>query len=257
MPELPEAETIVRSLRPKLEGRRIEYADFRSRRVSPHSARLLIGRGIESVRRHGKHILLVFEHGCARIKLGMTGSLLINQAPGPYTRAVVGFDDGTHLCFDDIRQFGSIELLDGEPTGLGPDPFELSSEEFAKRLKKRKTEAKRLLLDQGFVRGVGNIYADEALFRAGIHPKARTQRLTLDRAGILHAELLAVLSLAIENRGSSVSDYVDASGQQGGFQHLHRVYRRQGQPCPFCGTPIRRIVVAQRGTHFCPRCQRR
>lgn len=256
MPELPEAETIVRTLRPHLEGRAISAAEFRTRRVSKQSAADLFGRTIVAVQRYGKQPLLALDRGWVRVKLGMTGALLVGRDPGPYTRAVIQAGSTT-LLFDDIRQFGSIELLESPPDDLGPDPLEIADAEFAQRLRERDTEIKRALLDQSFVRGLGNIYADEALFRAGIHPKARTRRLPLARALRLHAETAELLALAIEHRGSSISDYVDAAGERGGFQRLHRVYGKEGEPCPQCGTPIRRIVAAQRGTHFCPSCQRR
>ncbi|MFN7922059.1 MAG: bifunctional DNA-formamidopyrimidine glycosylase/DNA-(apurinic or apyrimidinic site) lyase [Bryobacteraceae bacterium] len=256
MPELPEAETIVRSLRPHLEGRTIESAEFLARRVSRNSAEDFEGRTIRTVRRYGKQVLFEFDRGFARVKLGMTGALLAGASPGPYTRAIFRFGAST-LLFDDIRQFGSIELLETAPADLGPDPLEIDAAIFAERLRERATEAKRALLDQSLVRGLGNIYTDEALFRAGIHPKSRTRRLQRVRAEHLHAEIVALLELAIAHRGSSISDYVDAAGERGGFQLLHRVYGKEGAPCPRCGAPIRRIVVAQRGTHFCAVCQKR
>jgi formamidopyrimidine-DNA glycosylase len=255
MPELPEAETIVRSLRPHIDGARILRAEFRSARVSKDEPERLAGRRVERTDRYGKRVLLRLDQGCLLVKLGMTGSLLWNSRPGPYTRAVIEFEHG-RVCFDDMRQFGAMVLLDSPPDGLGPDPLEVRAEEFVARLRARDTQVKRLLLDQSFLRGVGNIYADEALHRAGIRPTARTRRLSARRASVLRDELAALLRLAIEHRGSSVSDYVDAAGDKGGFQDLHRVYGREGEPCRACGTPIRRIVLAQRSAHFCPRCQR-
>jgi len=139
---------------------------------------------------------------------------------------------------------------------LGPDAFEISAEEFAARLKDRRGSIKPLLLNQRFLRGLGNIYCDEALFRAGIHPLAVAARLSRARVGRLHAAIQEVLGEAIASGGSSISDYVDAEGRRGWFQMQHRVYGKEGEPCPSCGAPIRRIVVAQRGTHYCPRCQR-
>lgn len=256
MPELPEAETIVRSLRPRLAGRRVLSVRFLSARVSRDRPERIAGQTVRDVRRHGKRVWLAFDTGGLLVKLGMTGRLLADHPPGPYTRARIELD-GMTLNFDDIRQFGSLQLLDAEPAGMGPDPLEISAEEFAARLRGRDTQLKRLLLDQTFVRGIGNIYADEALFRAGIHPLARTRRLGKDRALRLHRVLIELLELAIRHRGSSISDYVDAAGERGGFQSLHQVYGREGEPCPACGAPIRRIVAAQRGTHFCARCQRR
>lgn len=257
MPELPEAETIARSLRPLVEGRLIANAEYPGRRVLRGVMPELAGQRIARIGRHGKRIVLELGHGAVVVSLGMTGALLVNAGPGPHTRAVFTLDAGV-LLFDDARQFGNlrwIESLEAED-GLGPDPLEMTAQEFTERLRARRTRVKPLLLDQGFVRGVGNIYADEALHRAEIDPRIVASRLTKTRAGRLHAGLVEVLEEAIAHRGSSVSDYVDAQGERGGFQALHRVYRREGQPCPACGAAIRRIVMAQRGTHFCPRCQR-
>ncbi len=256
MPELPEAETIVRTLRPHLQGRRILSAEFLARRVSRSDASSLAGRSIQSVDRYGKQILIALDRGWILVKLGMTGKLLLNAETGPYTRAVFALDAGA-LLFDDIRQFGSVAILAAPPQSLGPDPLEIDAGTFAALLKARDSEVKRLLLDQSFTRGVGNIYCDEALFRAKVHPQTRTRHLSRPRAEALHRELAALLRLAIEYNGSSVSDYVDATGAPGGFQHLHQVYRKQNQPCVRCGAPIRRIVVAQRGTHYCPACQQK
>lgn len=256
MPELPEAETIVRTLRPHVEGRRIIAAEFRAKRVSKDDPALLAGRRVQSLGRYGKQILFDLDGRYLLVKLGMTGSLLWGSEPTPYTRAFVEFEHG-HLCYDDIRQFGSFHILNEPPSAYGPDPFEISAPEFARRLRSRNTQIKKILLDQGFLRGVGNIYADEALFRAGIDPRARTSRIRPDRAAALLAVTVELLETAIAHGGSSISDYVDASGEKGSFQQLHQVYGREGQPCTRCGTPVRKIVAGQRGTHFCPRCQRR
>lgn len=255
MPELPEAETIARSLAPLVEGRRILNAEFPGRRALRGAMPELAGRLIERVGRHGKRILLTLDDGALLVSLGMTGALLADAAPGAYTRAVLTLE-GRVLLFDDIRQFGNIRYLAGGDDSLGPDPLEIPLDDFLARLRQRRTRIKPLLLDQSFLRGIGNIYADEALHRAGIHPRRPGASLSRARAGRLHAAIVELLREAIAHRGSSVSDYVDASGERGGFQLLHRVYRKQGQPCPVCGTAIRRIVLAQRGTHFCPVCQR-
>ena len=193
------------------------------------------------------------------IHLGMTGKLLLGGGakPGRYTHAVFTLDKGA-LLYDDMRQFGRIEVSDGLPArvaALGPDPLEVDFEEFAVRLKSHASKIKPLLLNQKFLRGLGNIYCDEALFRARIHPLAAVSRLSLRRALRLYRAIVETLKEAVAGRGSSISDYVDADGQCGGFQERHRVYQRTGQPCVVCGRPVRRIVVAQRGTHFCPRCQ--
>ncbi len=255
LPELPEAETIARSLREAVRGRKIVSAVFLAKRVSPHDPGRLPGRTIRNVARHGKQLLLELDLGFLHVKLGMTGALLVNGVRGAHTRAVFELDDGSHLLFDDIRQFGSLRLVDAPPGSLGPDPLEMSAAEFAARLRTRRGKLKPLLLNQGFMRGLGNIYVDEALHRAGLHPLAIAERLKAGRAEALHGAIVELLHEAIAHRGSSISDYVDAAGERGSFQKLHRVYGRQGEPCRQCGEAIRRIVVAQRGTHYCPVCQ--
>ena len=255
VPELPEAETIARTLAPLIAGRALLNAEYPGRRVLRGAMPDVAGRTILGVARHGKRIVLSLDEGAILVSLGMTGALLVDSQPGPYTRAIFTLA-GRTLLFDDIRQFGNLRFLASADESLGPDPLEMTTAEFTQRLRDRRTAAKRLLLDQSFVRGLGNIYADEALHRARIHPAASTYRMSPARTARLHTAIVELLNEAIAHRGSSVSDYVDAKGERGGFQLLHRVYRKQGQPCLTCGTPIRRIVMAQRGTHFCPRCQR-
>ena len=264
MPELPEVETVVRSLAP-LVGRRILSAEFRCARIlrgadPDRLAAGLQGRRIAGVERYGKFILVpLVGGGYLVVHLGMTGRLLLGARPGKHTHAIFTLDRGV-LLYDDSRQFGSVQFSDEIPERvkkLGPDPLEVALPDFAAALARRKTRIKALLLDQRFLRGVGNIYADEALFRAGIHPLAISARLRGERARRLRLEIVAVLTEAIAAGGSSISDYVDAEGRAGFFQTSHRVYQRTGQPCPACGTAIRRILVAQRSSHFCPACQKR
>lgn len=262
MPELPEVETVVRSLAPLLTGRRIVDASFSSRFVVRENfdelAARVRGQAVESVRRHGKFILVGLERGTLAIHLGMTGKLLFDARPGDYTRAVFELDRG-RLVYDDIRHFGRIEWAEALPARiakLGPDALTITVSEFLALLRRRKAQIKPLLLNQRSLRGMGNIYTDEALFRARIHPRTESTRLRNDRVLRLHQAIVEVLSLAIRHKGSSISDYVDADGKPGDFQTRHLVYGREGQPCPRCGAAIRRIVVGQRGTHLCPRCQR-
>jgi len=259
VPELPEAETIARSLSPHLVGRRIEAAAYPGQRVlRGKPAPDISGRQFVSIERFGKQLLLRLDGDTLiLVKLGMTGALLLDAAPDAYTRAGFTLDSGSRLLFRDTRQFGSLNFLAGEPTGLGPDPFELSAAAFAQRLRAKQTRLKVTLLNQQFLRGLGNIYVDEALHRAGLHPLARASRLTAGRAEALHTAIVELLTHAIAERGSSISDYVDGSGARGNFQNFHRVYGREGQPCLHCGEPIVRLVVAQRGTHYCPACQTR
>lgn len=262
MPELPEVETVVRTLRPLLAGRRILNAEFGKSRVLIGSAakvvEALAGRRVESIERHGKFIAIRLDKGWLVVHLGMTGKLLVGGELTKHTHAIFTLDRGT-LIYDDPRQFGRIEYGDELPArvaALGPEPLEVSLDEFTRRVKQRRSPIKAVLLNQAVVRGVGNIYADEALFRAGVRPKRVAASLAKDCVARIYAAMREVLAEAIESRGSSVSDYVDAEGNRGSFQDAHRVYQRTGEPCVVCGAPIRRTIVAQRGTHYCPKCQR-
>jgi formamidopyrimidine-DNA glycosylase len=259
VPELPEVETVVRTLAPHLPGRRILSAEFNSRFVTPGNRKALAahfaGRTILAVRRRGKFIVMPLDEGSLTVHLGMTGRLLLEAQPGVHTHGVFHLDSGT-LIYDDPRQFGRI-FWNADLSRLGPEPLEISVEEFRARLKKRKSRIKALLLNQGFLAGLGNIYADETLFAAGVHPLAVASRLSAARAAAIHHAMREVLGRAIQAGGSSISDYVDAQGNRGWFQLQHNAYGREGEPCRTCGTPIRKTTVAQRGTHYCPRCQRR
>ena len=262
MPELPEVETVVRGLRPRLTGRRIEHVTFLSPLAAGRQPALLEsqlkGRTVQSVGRVGKFIVCQLDHGVMTVHLRMTGKLMLDVDPGRHTRAVFELDRG-RMVFDDLRQFGRItwsEELPANAAALGPDALTIGAEEFVERLRSRRGRLKPLLLDQSLLAGVGNIYADEALHRAGLHPLADSARLTRQRAARLHGEIVAVLNEAVAAGGSSVSDYVDADGRPGLFQVAHRVYGREGEPCLACGSLIRRLVIAQRSAHFCPRCQR-
>ncbi len=260
MPELPEVETVVRSLAPFLIGRTIVSAQFTSRHVTPGNraklARQVAGRRIQSVTRRGKFIVVGLDQGDLVMHLGMTGKLLSDGVPAKHTHGIFTLDEGL-LLYDDPRQFGSIEWGDHRVKKLGPEPLLIGLEEFSTRLKSRKTRIKALLLNQSFIAGLGNIYVDEILFLSGIHPLAQASRLSAPRVAKMHQAMVETLTLAIEHRGSSISDYVDADGNRGNFQILHRVYGREGEACLNCGTPIKKAVVAGRGTHYCPACQRR
>jgi formamidopyrimidine-DNA glycosylase len=262
LPELPEVETVVRTLRPALVGRRIMSAEFGQLRVlrglPGDTAEALAGQRVVAIERYGKFIAIRLDRGVLVVHLGMTGKLLVDSARTKWTHAIFTLDRGS-LLYDDPRQFGRIEYGETIPdrvAALGPEPLEVSLKEFAQRLKQRKSPIKAVLLNQAVVRGVGNIYADEALFRAGVHPRRIAASLGPDRVARVYEAMRAVLREAIEGRGSSVSNYVDANGCQGSFQQQHRVYQRTGEPCVVCGAAIRRILVAQRGTHYCGRCQR-
>ena len=222
------------------------------------TAKHLTGAVILAVRRYGKQILIELDRGLLYVHLGMTGNLLWNATPGKYSRAVFELEGGT-LVYNDIRQFGRVEFYRKAPahlTRVGPDALEVDFTTFFARLKQRKGPIKPLLLNQAFLSGVGNIYADEALFAARIHPRTSARRIGRGRAETLYSSIMEVLHAAIKHRGSSISNHVDARGAPGSYQKMHAVYGRAGEPCVRCGVPIRRIILGQRSTHYCPRCQR-
>jgi formamidopyrimidine-DNA glycosylase len=274
MPELPEVETIANGVHARVQGDRIVEAWFGSHKEpfknSPaKQAKGLEGRILLSIHRTGKHIVCELGEmpsGPATsqwiVHLGMTGRLLVTT-PGaelaPHTHARLRLQSGKEIRFVDPRRFGRLEfrdLLRGTAfTAAGSEPLTITPEEFAALFRRRKLTIKAALLDQSLLSGVGNIYADESLFRAGIRPRRQAGRLTRTELNRLHMALQQVLSHAIELGGSSVSDYVDAEGVRGFFQLEHCVYAREDQPCRRCGTPIRKIIVAGRGTHYCPTCQ--
>jgi formamidopyrimidine-DNA glycosylase len=292
MPELPEVETIARGVDARVRGDRIVEVWFSGHREpfkTPPSrqAKGLEGRAILAVHRTGKHIVCELgPGGCSGgdsaatggarsgrqksepeaqwiVHLGMTGRLLVTTPEGPvaaHTHARLRLASGRELRFVDARRFGRLEFRDlGRSAGFigaGREPLTIGAEEFAALFRGRQLTIKAALLNQSLLTGVGNIYADESLFRAGIKPRRRAGRLTRAELERLRLELSAVLEQAIKLGGSSVSDYVDADGVRGLFQLEHCVYLRTGQPCLHCQTPIRRIVVGGRGTHYCPHCQR-
>lgn len=264
MPELPEVETVRRTLAPHVTGRRIESVRFyapQSANGAPDTvAAQLTGRRILELKRHGKYLLFQLDEGWMTVHLRMTGKLLVDAARTPWTRAELEFDNGHALVFDDQRIFGRLLWSAGLPDAvaeLGPDALGLEPETFLALLQGRRGAMKPLLLNQRVLSGLGNIYVDESLYRAGIHPLAEAAHVSRKRLLRLHEAVQEVLASAVAAGGSSISDYVDAEGRSGWFQIEHRVYGREGEPCLTCSTAIRRIVVGQRGTHFCPRCQRR
>lgn len=262
MPELPEVETVVRSVREHLVGKRIVAVSLTSKHVTPGNrsalAKKLAGRLIQSITRRGKFIQIELDEGFLTVHLGMTGKLLIQGRPETHVYGAFTLDDG-ELLYHDPRQFGTIEWsakVSPRVARLGPEPLEITLAEFEKRIK-RKARIKALLLNQAFLAGVGNIYADESLFAAGIHPLASASTLSKARIEKLYTAIQAILAHSIQLGGSSISDYVDGAGQKGWFQVEHRVYGREGEPCAHCGAPVKKILVAQRGTHYCPKCQKR
>lgn len=273
MPELPEVETTVRGLRQPLKGRRVEavqHLDWPNMlpNIAPGElARLLPGRRVADVQRRGKLLLLKFEDGSALIlHRKMSGNLLLRAAgalPERHTHCVLRFDQDLELHFIDPRKFGRIYFFPSASAleaflsaRLGPEPLDgLSATELALLLRGRRGRVKPLLLDQRLLAGVGNLYADEALWLAGIHPARTARGLRPEEAHQLALALRQVLQEGIERRGTSFSTYMDALGERGENQDYLRVYGRAGLPCLRCGERIVRIVVAQRGTYICPRCQ--
>jgi len=190
----------------------------------------------------------------------MTGQCLVcppECEQEKHTHLIARMGSGRELRFVDPRRFGKLQVIEGEGfRAAGAEPLEVTPEEFARLLKGRKTPVKSALLNQKLLSGIGNIYADESLFRAGVRPRRQAAKLTRTELLRLHAAIRAVLAEAIEAGGSSVSDYVDAGGERGFFQLQHRVYQRTGEPCLVCGTPIQRIVIAGRSSHYCAKCQK-
>ncbi len=267
MPELPEVETIVRGLRPRLCGQRITSAEFLWARTCvgdpDATARRLADQRITGVRRWGKYLIFDLEKAATAsvlvIHLRMTGAFLFGAEPGPWTRVIFTLQDGPALIFNDIRKFGRIEwgaVLPARLEELGPEPLEIGPSEFYSRLRSRSARIKAVLLDQEFLRGLGNIYCDEALFRARIHPKTATTRIGRSRAERLHAAIKEVLEEAIAQGGSTVVNYMNSEGTQGYFQLYTAVYGKTGQPCKACSRPVSKSIVAGRSTHFCAHCQR-
>jgi formamidopyrimidine-DNA glycosylase len=272
MPELPEVETVVRDLRPLLVGRRLTALS----RSTGHELRRewdraweaqLLHHTVESITRRGKWIVIGLEGDRTLIvHLGMTGQLTVGSADLPvldHTHFVFDLDNGEQLRFRDTRRFGSI-TFHATPAerdavfreaGLGPEPFDLQPAAWRESFKATNRCIKAVLLDQSVVAGVGNIYADEALFRARLHPGRIASKLTTAEAERLRKAVVAVITRAIEQRGSSIRDYIGGSGLRGGFQDEFSVYGRTGERCPRCKTPIESTRLAGRSSHFCSHCQ--
>ncbi|MGE0134223.1 MAG: bifunctional DNA-formamidopyrimidine glycosylase/DNA-(apurinic or apyrimidinic site) lyase [Dehalococcoidia bacterium] len=274
MPELPEVETIRRDLEPLLIGRTITRVDVHpgaERLTITHSSRAfeqeLAGRRVEGIGRHGKYLLIALDDGRTWVvHLRMTGSLVhrgASEGPGRFERACIDLDDGMSLRFNDMRKFGTWHLVedprDAMP-GTGPDALSegCSTSWLRERFRTRRlAPVKAVLLDQSVCAGVGNIYADEALWIARIDPRARAATISARRVAALRAALTQTLTDSLSDRGSSFSDYRDGLGAEGLHHVRVHVFRRDGQPCERCGSTIAKVRVAGRGTHYCPRCQRR
>ena len=271
MPELPEVETVANGVHARVAGQRIEGVWTSGKpqtfKTPEHEiAEALTGARIERVRRVGKTVVAdLLPEAQLLVHLGMTGRLLV-AAPEipwpPHTHAVLTLSDGRELRFVDPRRFGRLSIVRPHPEsgegygGPGAEPTTIGADEFATLFRGRKLAIKAALLNQSILHGVGNIYADESLFRAAIRPRKAAGRLTRAELNRLHAALQGVLAHAIELGGSSVSDYVDAAGVRGFFQLEHKVYGRAGEACHNCATPLKKIVVGGRTTVYCPACQR-
>jgi formamidopyrimidine-DNA glycosylase len=287
VPELPEVETVRRGLSELIIGKIIAGASNDNPKSFPNPEvdvkQFLVGAKITAIRRRAKVLMIDLSTGYSLvIHLKMTGQLvyvdkdarfgaghpndsLVNALPDKSTRVTIEFDDGSQLFFNDQRKFGWVRLM---PTAeipnlpfmqkVGPEPLELdfTAKQFADRFTRRaRTNIKAALLDQSVVAGVGNIYADEALWGAKIHPKRLTATITPAEFKKLYTELREVMNLSIEKGGSSNRNYVNAEGKRGSYMDFARVFRREGLPCPRCGTTIEKLRVAGRGTHICPYCQ--
>jgi formamidopyrimidine-DNA glycosylase len=269
MPELPEVETVIRGLREPLIGRRVESVWFERAKVihtpsAEQFAAQIRGQTFRAINRRAKYIVCQMDHDILAIHLKMTGRLFVSapeaEIEDRWVRLQLGLDNGDVLNFSDSRRFGRVylagELSDIVPE-LGPEPLEddFTVQVFRERLASHHRKIKALLLDQGFIAGVGNIYADEALHRAGIHPLRLSNEISAKEAKQLHGAIQEVLRKGIEYQGASVNWYRKPDGTRGESQDHFRVYDREGEPCFNCGQPIVKIRVAQRGTHYCPNCQ--
>ncbi|MDX6453356.1 MAG: formamidopyrimidine-DNA glycosylase [Gaiellaceae bacterium] len=273
MPELPEVETVRRRLAPALEGRRFEHVEITDARLTrPHDrvevARELEGERVTKVDRRGKYLIVRFESGRALlVHLRMTGSL--RHAGGgqlqddPHRRAVVNLDDGSDVAYRDVRRFGTWLLLEPSEVDtyidarVGREPLEdaYKAKHLAEKLEERRAPIKAAILDQRTVAGVGNIYADEALWRAQVHPLTPANELTPDEVKALHKGIRASLQAGVRRQGSTLRDYQLPDGSSGTAQDRFKAYGRAGLPCERCGTPIDKIRAGGRGTWYCPSCQ--
>ncbi len=270
MPELPEVETVVRGLNESLIGRRIEgmWQDWAPTIHSPSPdefAARLAGQRVRALGRRGKYILIALEHDTLVIHLKMSGRLYVTDADEEHegdrwVHARFELDGGRQLRFSDLRKFGRVYLTEDVErllSHLGPEPLsdDFTLDRFRDGMRGRKRAIKSLLMAQEFIAGVGNIYADEALFRAGIHPATRVDLLTEGDTAALHQTIREALLAGIKHEGASIGWYRKPDGDKGNSQDHFYVYGRTNLPCRHCGTAINKIRVAQRGTHFCPQCQ--
>ncbi len=275
MPELPEVETTVRDMRRLITNRVIaqpglSFVDW-PRLIQTHPpevlGQLIAGETVLAINRRAKYILIELTNDKHLVfHRKMTGNLFWREAgaePDRYTHLIIPFEDGSELRFSDLRKFGRVYLFLSRQellqhlAKLGPEPLEdaFTAEVFEQLLQGRKGMLKPLLLNQNVLVGLGNIYVNEALFVSGLHPKRSAETLSNAERAKLHQAIRQVLASAVENRGTTLSDYLDGDGQRGRNQHLLFVHERKDEPCPNCATPIVKITVGQRGTYLCPTCQ--
>ncbi len=271
MPELPEVETTRRGIAPHVEGRTVTGVTVRQRQlrwpVPKGLGRALKGQTLRKVSRRGKYLLLDFDRGTVILHLGMSGSLRLvpcDTPPGRHDHVDIAFDSGQCLRLTDPRRFGAVLYTRGDPLAherlarLGPEPLgpDFNGRWLFERSRGRRLPVKAFIMDSKVVVGVGNIYANEALFLAGIHPRRPAGRISAARYDALAKAIREVLTAAIDAGGTTLRDFTRSDGRPGYFARQLRVYGREGEPCPRCGTPIRHEVIAQRSTYYCPRCQR-
>ncbi|NGZ75799.1 DNA-formamidopyrimidine glycosylase [Saccharibacillus alkalitolerans] len=274
MPELPEVETVKRTLNTLVAGKTIERVTVSLPRIvrRPEDpalfAALLEGQTVRDIERSGKFLRFNLDGWVIVSHLRMEGRYGLyasGDSVEKHTHVIFHFTDGTELRYRDVRQFGTMDLLpageefSGAPLhklGLEPLSPAFTAQALEEKLAGKKTRLKTVLLNQEVVAGIGNIYVDETLFRAGLHPERAANSLTRTELERLHRCIVDILTEAVAAGGSSVKSYVNGQGESGSFQDQHRIYGRKGQPCRNCGTPIERIVVGGRGTHYCPECQK-
>ncbi|UHA72453.1 DNA-formamidopyrimidine glycosylase [Paenibacillus sp. 481] len=273
MPELPEVETVKQTLNALIMGKRIERVTVTLPRIIQRPLEIeqfcvaLAGHTIQQVERRGKFLRILLDGLVLVSHLRMEGRYGVYEANEPvekHTHVIFHFEDGTELRYKDVRQFGTMHLFKSgddltmaplHKLGIEPLSEQFTVEAFAAAMRKRRSAIKPVLLNQHIVVGIGNIYVDEALSRAHIHPLRPADKLTDEEYARLHQEIVQTLQEAIHAGGSSIKSYVNGQGEMGMFQHQFKMYGRQGEPCHDCGTIIEKTVVGGRGTHFCPRCQ--
>lgn len=265
MPELPEVENVIRSLIEKVRDKTIKDVEVITPGITynrENFGMLIEGKKIKDIARRGKYIIIKLDDGNLLIHLRMTGKLLYNGEVGKHTHLTIEFTSGDYLIYNDVRKFGRVAYLNNEElsiylnTKVGLEPLLMDYDKFKEKLQIKKGQIKKVLLDQGVIAGIGNIYADEILFASNIHPMTEINKLTEEDFKLLYKNIRTILDRAIKAGGSTIRDYVNSEGVAGGFQDAHLAYGRCGLPCKNCGCTMEKIKVAGRTTVYCPICQR-